>query len=144
MYTLDFQVWRPAPNVSSNGCYSLVGNNRFTSVPLSGALAESLSPIMGVPTQRIQVQPGDVLGFYVESARETDADRRGVVLLRDGSVQGEYETEEVWYADVSNAIIADPMCVYPVGPGRVLSSSTNAAPVISVGFSKLCIIYIIM
>ena len=138
MYTLDFQVWRPAPNVSSTGCYSLVGNNRFTSLPLSDRLAESLSPTS--PEQRIQVQPGDVLGFYVESAHEKVAGSRGVVLLRGGSVQGEYETEEVWYADVSNAVYANPMCLYPVGPGRVLSSSTNAAPVISVGFSKLCII----
>ena len=136
MYTLDFQVWRPSPNVSTIGCYSLVGNNRFTQVPLSGDLAESLSPTSA--EQRIQVQPGDVLGFYVESARVSLPDTRGVVLLRDGSVQGdgEYETEEVWYADVSNAVFLNQMCQYPVGPGRVLSSSTNAAPVISVGFSK--------
>ena len=56
-----------------------------------------------------------MLGFYVESARETDADQRGVVLARDGSVQGEYETEEVWYADVSNPVFPNPMCLYPVG-----------------------------
>ena len=133
MYTLDFQVWRPDPNISSNGCYSLVGNNRFTQVPLSGSLAQSLSPTS--PGQRIQIQPGDVLGFYVESALD-QPDERGVVLLRDGSVQGEYETEKVWYADVNNLVFGNPMCLYPVGPGRALSSSTNAAPVISVGFSK--------
>ena len=141
MYTLDFQVWRPGPNVSSNGCYSLVGNNRFTSVPLSDGLAQSLSPTS--PEQRIQVQPGDVLGFYVESASYRTG--RGVVLLRDGSVEGdgEYETEEVWYADVSNPIFGNQMCLYPIGPGRsrALSSSTNAAPVISVGFSKLACLH---
>ena len=136
MYTLDFQVWRPALNVSSTGCYSLVGNNRFTQVPLSGSLAESLSPTS--PEQRIQVQPGDVLGFYVESARVIDADQRRVVLLRDRSVEGdgEYKTEVVWYADVNSLEFGNRTCPYPVGPGRALSSSTNAAPVISVGFSK--------
>ena len=136
MYTLDFQVWRPDPDVSTTGCYSLVGNNSFTQISLSGSLAESLSPTS--PEQRIQVQPGDVLGFYVESAREKVADSRGVVLLRDRNVEGdgEYKTEEVWYADVNSLVFGNPMCPYDVGLGRVLSSSTNAAPVISVGFSK--------
>ena len=135
MYTLDFQVWRPARNVSITGCYSLVGNNRFTQLSPSGGLTESLSPIL--PEQRIQVQPGDVLGFYVESANNLP-DTRGVVLLRDGSVEGdgEYETEEVWYADVNSLVFGNGICHLAVGPGRALSSSTNAAPVLSVGFSK--------
>ena len=134
MYTLNFQVWRPAPNVSNTGCYSLVGSNRFTQITLSGSVTESLSPTAG---DRIQVQPGDVLGFHVESASD-QPDTRGVVLLRDRSVEGdgEYETEEVWYADVNSLVFGNQMCPYPVGPGRALSSSTNAAPVISVEFSK--------
>ena len=134
MYTLDFQVWRPAANVSITGCYSMVGFNRFTSIPLSDSVTDALSPML--PEQRIQVQPGDVLGFYVENARDRPDDR-GVVLARDGSVQGEYETEEVWYADVNSLVFVNLMCQMSVGPGRGLSSSTNAAPVISVGFSKL-------
>ena len=34
-YSIDFQVWRPSPTVNTTdgtGCYSLVGNNRFTSI----------------------------------------------------------------------------------------------------------------
>ena len=37
LYTLDLQVWRPSPTVDDStgtGCYSLVGNNRFTSISL--------------------------------------------------------------------------------------------------------------
>ena len=142
MYTLDFQVWRPAANVSITGCYSMVGFNRFTSVPLSGSVTDALSPTAG---DRIQVQPGDVLGIQVESAHD-QPDNRGVVLLRDRSVQGdgEYETEEVWYADVNSLVFVNQMCQMSVGLGRALSSSTNAAPVISVGFSKLCMIILLL
>ena len=41
-YTLDLQVWRPSPTVNDStgtGQYSLVGNNRFTSISLSEELA---------------------------------------------------------------------------------------------------------
>ena len=42
-YALDFQVWRPSPvnNSTGNRCYSLVGNNRFKSIPLSGGIAKA-------------------------------------------------------------------------------------------------------
>ena len=134
MYTLDFQVWRPAPNVSSTGCYSLVGNNRFTQVQLSGGVTEPLSPAL--PEDRIQVQPGDVLGLYVETTRD-NPEGRGIVLLRDG----EYETEEVWYADFSNPVFRNGLCMLAVGPSRTLSSSINAAPVISLAISKSACIH---
>ena len=42
LYTLDLQVWRPSPTLNdstSTGCYSLVGNNRFTSISLSDQVA---------------------------------------------------------------------------------------------------------
>ena len=128
MYTLDFQVWRPSPTVESTGCYSLVGSNRFTSVPLNDRVA-LVTPL---PQERIQFQPGDVLGFYVESAREGD---RGVVVLNERRDNG-YETEEVWHADISNAVIPNLNCPFPVGSSRVLNTFTNAAPVISVSYSK--------
>ena len=41
-YTLDLQVWRPSPTVDDStgaGQYSLVGNNRFTSISLSDQVA---------------------------------------------------------------------------------------------------------
>ena len=133
VYTLDFQVWRPSPTVENSGCYSLVGNNRFTSVPLVNEVA-TVTPL---PQERIEFQPGDVLGFYIEN---TDRNDGGVVILLDSGEKGDsgYETEEVWYADVSNAVIGNRECLYPVGsqPGRTLNSFTNAAPVISMSYGK--------
>ena len=36
VYDITFQVWRPSPTVQANGCYSLVGENIFTSISLHG------------------------------------------------------------------------------------------------------------
>ena len=77
-YTLDLQVWRPSPTVDDStgtGCYSLVGNNRFSDISLDGGVASFLVPS---PANYIQFQPGDVLGLYVEVAREIDD---GVVMV---------------------------------------------------------------
>ena len=138
MYTLNLQVWRPSPTVEITGCYSLVGNNRFTSVSLSNRAAV----ITPLPQDRIQFQPGDVIGFYVENDRGGDLPR-GVVVVDDLNMQGDkqYKTEEVWHADISNAIISDLDCPFPVGSPisgsfRVLTDFTNAAPVITVAYSK--------
>ena len=76
-YTLDLQVWRPSPTVDDStgtGCYSLVGNNRFSNIDLSDGVAR----ITPSPQDYIQFQPGDVLGFYVEDANDGD---NGVVAL---------------------------------------------------------------
>ena len=105
----------------------------FTSVSLTNQVA-MVTPL---PEDRIQFQPDDVLGFMLENTDGTDG---GVVLLRDSPEQGDggYETEEVWHADISDAIIGNRQCLYPVGtePGRILNMRTSAAPVISVSYSK--------
>ena len=135
MYVLDLQVWRPSPTVNTDGCYSLVGNNRFTSVSLS----EGVAVVTPLPQDMIQFQPGDVLGFYVESSRTRNPETRGVVTLNDFSARGDrgFETEQVWHGRVDNDdILTNAECPYAVGSSRVLSTSTNAAPVISVSLSK--------
>ena len=91
-YTIDFQLWRPSPTTPQDGSlgtgyYSLVGHNRFTSISLNDDLATGLSPS---PQNYIQFQPGDVLGFYVEEAKDDD---RGVVVLTRES----FTSEVVWY-----------------------------------------------
>ena len=90
-YTLNLQVWRPSPTVdqAGSGDYSLVGNNRFPAIFLSGGVAE----VTPSPQDYIQFQLGDVLGFYVEEARN---DNRGVVVLTTSS----YTNELVWYASL--------------------------------------------
>ena len=131
MFTLDLQIWRPSPTVNATGCYSLVGNNRFTSVELDRWVAV----VTPLPRERIQFQPGDVLGFYVESARGGSGE--GVVILSDLNVQDDrgYETEEVWYA--RNPVIGSIGCPYPVGSTKVLNTFARAAPVISPSIREL-------
>jgi hypothetical protein len=133
-YNLDLQVWRPSPTVQTTGCYSLVRNNRFTSVPLPNQVAV----VTPSPQEQIEFQPGDVLGFNLEN---TDRDDGGVVILMDSSNRDDdgYETEEVWYADFSNPVFGNQECQLAVGsqPDRALNTMMSAAPVISVSYSKL-------
>ena len=98
-----------------------------------------------LPQNRIQFQPGDVLGFYVESTRVSNAASRGVVILNDRTVQGDrgFQTEEVWYANIAHHHPSNYHHAYPyaVGPHGVLNTFTNAAPVISVSTSKCIYTY---
>ena len=136
-YTLNLQVWRPSPTVQTTGCYSLVGNNQFTSVSLLGNVAV----VTPLPEVRIQFQPGDVLGFSLENTDGTDG---GVVLLRDSGGQGDngYETEDVWHGDSTNVVFNNGECQLAVSsqPGRALSIMASAAPVISFAYSKFILV----
>ena len=127
VYAVDFQVWRPSPTVDDStgtGCYSLVGNNRFTSIPLSGGVAQ----VTPSPQDYIQFRPGDVLGFYVEEAiRATD----GVVILTTPS---SLISELVWYASIAPTMATSQNgdCPYSIGNNGALDTLTRAAPIISI------------
>ena len=125
MFSLHLQVWRPSPTVRTTGCYSLVGNNSFTSVKIYERIVRATP----YPQSNIEFQPGDVLGFYVESAR--GGNNEGVAILSDINVKGDrqYETEAVWYA--KSPEFGSIGCPYPVGSTGVLNTFTRAAPVIS-------------
>ena len=84
------------------------------------------------PQAYIQFQPGDVLGFYVEEARNNNFD--GVVVLDSQN----FTSELVWYASITPAMATSHKgdCPYSVGTEGVLHTSTRAAPVISVNISK--------
>ena len=125
MYTFDFQVWRPSPTVNTTRCFSLVGNNRFTSVSVVGNLAV----VTPMPTDYIQFQPGDVLGFYVEHARVTDG---GIVVLNTDT----YTNVVVWHGIPAETTSHTGSCPYSVGLNGDLNTSTNAAPVISIATSE--------
>lgn len=130
-YTLDFQVWRPSPTVDSStgtGCYSLVGNNRFTSI----SLINDLAIVTPSPQDYVQYQPGDVLGFYIENAAQ---DHNGIVLRTSPSW---LTSELVWFASITGTAKTslNGDCPYSVGSGGVLGRSTRAAPVISIATSK--------
>ena len=131
-YTLDLQVWRPSPTVDDStgaGCYSLVGNNRFTSITLSDGVAQ----VTPSPQDYIMFQPGDVLGVYVEEAR---GNNDGVVILTSFDGTTTFTSESVWYAIPSLTTSQNGDCPYSVGSNGVLDTSTRAAPVISISISR--------
>ena len=132
-YTIDFQVWRPSPTVDDStgtGCYSLVGNNRFTSISLSGGVAV----VTPSPGDHIQFQSGDVLGFYVEEARSASD---GVVLIAAGN---NLARSTLWHASIAPSM-ATPQtgnCPYSVGSNGVLNTPIRGiAPVISIKTGKV-------
>ena len=126
-YALNLQVWRPTPIQSGSfgsGRYNLVGNNRFTSISLSAGIVQ----VTPSPSDHIVFRPGDVLGFYVENARDSD---RGVVVITTASASSEY----VWYTSVDSQ--NRPDCLVSAGSdGGVLNTLTRAAPVIEIETSK--------
>ena len=129
IYTILFQVWRPSPTADGGGCYSLVGENRFPGVTLGDGGLVSETP---QPTNLISVRPGDVLGYFVSSNKRPSLN--GGIQLDQSSTN-----DTVFYAsaDTTPLPIGPDSCPVSVGPGGVLSSSINAAPVISVNISKL-------
>ncbi len=129
MYTLDLQVWRPSPTLSNE--YSLVGNNKFTSISLS----DQVAIVTPSPQDRIQFQPRDVLGVYVEEAR--DDRNKGVVVLTDSS----FTSELVWYASIAPTMATSQIvagCPISVGSDARgdLNTMLQGAPVISISIGK--------
>ena len=124
MYNVSFQVWRPSQVVQSDGCYSLVGENRFTSVRPKSSLIQ-LTPI---PEENVPFQRGDVLGFLIEAT----ATSNGLVLDTD------YSSETVWHASVNSITAGEPQCPFRVGTQstRQLQMLNSGAPVISISLSK--------
>ena len=133
-FALDLQIWRPSSTVDDStgtGCYSLVGNNRFTSITVSGGVAI----VTPSPQDYILFQPGDVLGFYVEDAMSISYNTPGVVLR---TIPSYLTSEIVWFASLNHegTTSRNGDCPYSVGSNGVLSTLTRAAPVISISISK--------
>lgn len=127
-YTLDLQVWRPAPTVNSSdgtGCYSLVGSNRFNATS-HNIVPPGVVVVTPSPHEFVPFQPGDILGVYVEEALSSSD---GIVML----ATSRFTSELVWYASIAPALATSQNrdCPYSVGGGGVLNSSIYAAPVIS-------------
>ena len=126
-YTIDFQVWRPSPTVDNStgsGCYSLVGNNKFVSLTLSGALAKATPS----PEDYIQFNPGDVLGFYVGQANEGLRRESNGIVIR--TYPNRLTSESVRYASIAPTIVSSQGqdCPYTAGRDGDLNSLTLAAP----------------
>ena len=137
-FNFIFQVWRPAPNVDVTGCYSLVDDFISTNIPIGIQPSPTIRVARITPSlaDQLQFQPGDVLGFYVESHGEGPGSggdaNNGVALL----ISSSYSSELVWYGSIGDAttqISRTDSCPYPVGTS--LGSQTRAAPVISISIT---------
>ena len=135
--SFDFilQVWRPAPDVNETGCYSLVDDFISTSIPIGIHPSSTIKVARITPSTagQLQFQPGDVLGFYVESHGSGNISNHdnGVVLLNSSS----YTSEVVWYGSIGDGtaqMSKTDSCLYPTRATGVLTSSTHAAPAISI------------
>ena len=135
-FNFIFQVWRPSSSVNTTGCYDLVDDFLSSSISIATQPeSKRVARVIPAPQDQLQFQPGDVLGFYVESYGSTDKSDydNGVVVLNNGS----HSSELVWFASVDitaarHSKSGMQSCPYPVGTNGVLSSSTHAAPVISI------------
>ena len=131
-FDFDLQMWRPSSTVSDDGsgCYSLVGNYAVRSISIDTLVtADHVARV--TPSVQLQFQPGDVLGFYVESQASITPEDNGVVLLDNEP----FTSERVWYASITSKTSLSGNCPYSVGRGGVLNTLTRAAPVISISTS---------
>ena len=103
-------------NASGGGLYSLVGNNRFTSVSLIKGV------VRVTPSARdyIPFQPGDVQGFLLEDALNK---KLFSVVLRTAH---NFSSEVVWYGS-QNAVPPTAL----VGSKGIVNTVLYGAPVIS-------------
>ena len=102
------------------GCYSLVNNFavKETSLP-SGPEIEHVARVTPLPKNQLQFQPGDVLGFYVESQGTGDVlSDNGVVLLTHAN----YSRELVWFASID---------ITAVQPPSLAAAPTQLEPMVS-------------
>ena len=117
--------------METDGCYSLVGENRFSRITLVGRLVSETPE----PTNIISVQPGDVVGYFATSTR---AINNGItVTIHEDLLTG----ETVWYhtdTEMEPLIPSGEFCPFPVGSesDRILRSSTNLGPIVSVLICK--------
>ena len=138
-FNFILQVWRPSPIVNISGCYTLVDDFISTEITIEdNPVNERVARVTPSPQDQLQFQPGDVLGFYVESNGDGSSDHdNGVVVLEyDDNIQSAYN-EQAWFAsiDVTAQTSQSGSCPYPVGNNGVLNSSTHAAPVISISMT---------
>ena len=132
VYSITFQVWRPnSPSpVDNDGCYNMTGSNYFPNIVLPGDSDDRVVRETPRAIDRIEVQPGDVIGFYLTTT--TDQKDNGIRFDED------YTEESVWYA-TGNINSGNPTCQFPVGNGigRTLTSFTNLAPRITAAVCEL-------
>ena len=135
-YTISFQVWRPINSLFNNDTfYNMIGMNYFSPIPLADEDSTDRGLVTGrVPeTERIEIHPGDVVGYYLESSKKSDD---SIQYAGDSDNDPDYSDEMVWYATGDGTTVSS-MSLFPY-----CSSSnnefmcTNRAPLITATVSK--------
>ncbi len=112
--------------VETNGCYSMLGYDRY-----SGILGDrGLVTKVPKPSQRISFRTGDVVGMLIVRSYNSGPKKGGI------KVDTSYSEEKVWYHKVDQLVPGEKSCPLPVGPGRQLGNSINAAPLLSIQTGK--------
>ena len=90
----------------------MVGSNLFSPIPLADDGGADRGMVNGtVPeSERIEVQPGDVVGYYLESRMN---DRDGIQYAGDDDNDPDYTNETVWYIIGIMAIVLAHQNVQP-------------------------------
>lgn len=126
-YIIDLQVWRPSAMVDANGCYSLVGYDRYSGLLGYKGLVSKVSK----PSQRIAFHAGDVIGLFIFRHYNSS-----VLSPKNGGIKLDtsYSEETVWYhinSQLDPLKVGKESCPLPVGPGGMLKDYINAAPLLS-------------
>ncbi len=136
MYNISFQVYRPAA-FGANRCYDLIGQNFLKlGIPGEGG-PEGCVVLENIPPgNQIQVEPGDVVGFYSIHYDVDDS-----LKLDEGGVQLDSDRDGfiVWYSNTrqlsigGRGVVPSHICV---GTGNHLDMTTDRPPIITVQVGK--------
>ena len=157
-YYIQFQVWRPTVEGYELVDYNIplddAGKNE-TNVSNSDVIIEAegfLSPpgdrgehcvVLPVrESQQIEVQPGDVVGYYVDHFNNGDDRTNGGIAWADSTAVTVYYTDDIPRVDIKTqyALNVNPTaCGFQVsstGNSHSLSTTEISAPIISLSFSE--------
>ena len=154
-YYIQFQVWRPTAN-GVEGCYELVDYNKpldstsiieaegFLSPPGDNGPLDRCVVLPVRESQQIEVQPGDVVGFYVDHFKDGNDETDGGIQWIDSTEVTVYYTEDIARVDIKRQYALFPIepssCGFQVSDetsnSHLLSQSASSAPIISLSFSE--------
>ena len=148
LYYIRFQVWRPT---DISGCYSLV--NFSSPVDRNGDDTVLIPPdgtdgpldrcvVLSVPEdQQIEVQSGDVVGYYVDHFKDgEDQDHGGIQWIEnDPNMVVVYYRDNLPREDIKShyavGVVNPTSCGFPISDDSInsysLTTSIQAAPIIN-------------
>ena len=144
-FYIQFQVWRPT---GPSGCYSLVGFNRpvgsqgedgVLSPP--GVSSAPLHRCVVLPVteeEQIEVQSGDVVGYYVDHDNDIQNDNAGIQWIEGGSDVVVHYRDDLPREDIRSHYalggLNPTVCGFPISGSSAsysLSTLMFATPIIS-------------